>query len=240
MNFESGTPLARFQDDLLTRIKNHENIIFDKNIISRLEDNMWVKSAEKLAPNNLVIRQYCLIDILTTQPRNAQKIELLIQKLAPQGYCGRLWAEGYSYWEYTKQAIDLWIENVKHLHGLNCYLIDIDRGFQETSYEREGIRYPAPFGDVRDEPLRPELQYRNTQQVFIWSGRFLKKSYDRYWISPYLLGGNTHTPSKESSVVIKDGRPVNFKFYTGYDNKFTSRKSEAINIGTRIIKSIFK
>jgi len=42
------------------------------------------------------------------------------------------------------------------------FIAAVDKGFQATAYLRNGIMYPAPFGDLRNVPLRDELQHDKT------------------------------------------------------------------------------
>jgi hypothetical protein len=243
MNFESGTKLAQFQDNLIEKLKQFENILFDEQILARLEGNMWVKSSKILAPSNLVIRQLCLIDILNEKPDNIIDICKLMSKLSPYHRGCKLWAEGYSYWEYTREILDIYSNKFKESYSVWKLKMDIetiDVSFIQTAYKKLNVLYPAPFGDLRKQPLAQRLQVRRDRPEDMVSGKFLKKAYNKYWINPYYCGGNTHTPSKNEIIEIKDGEAQGFKFYEGYDKKFSSRSEEMLNVGSRILKGLWK
>lgn len=224
VNFEHGTKLAKYQDRLFNALKEGRNITFNQEHIERLEGNLWIRMAEDIAPSNLVVRQLCLIDILNSTPKNRQKIIKQLNLLAPGQRM--IWAEGYSYWEYTRGILMLWKEKFElNRASVVSYIINtIDDNFVESSYLRDGKIYPAPFGDLRDIPLREELQNNHTTTHF--RGTFLIKDRDKYKITPYILGGNTHTPAKKRVVKIQNGYPNGFMFYKGYDKKYRSRTEE--------------
>ena len=70
--FETGSTLADFQDD---KFKDYlEGGAATKEEMRRLERNLWVRTADKLAPGNLVVRHYCLIDLLSGKPRHERRI----------------------------------------------------------------------------------------------------------------------------------------------------------------------
>lgn len=238
MNFEHGTELAKYQDSLFVKLTNgFQELIFNREHLRRLEGNLWVRMAEKSSPNNLVVRHLCLTDILNARPENQERIERLLGKLAPSP---KIWAEGYSYWEYTRGILKYWVDNFKDTYRVarvKCAMRDIDANFALTSYMRDGKKYPAPFGDLRDVPLRHELQGDEQEPQF--RGEFLTKHGDRYFIKPYLLGGNTHTPARNEVFAIVGGRPAGFHFYTGYDKKYQSAKREWADIGWRFVRKLF-
>lgn len=248
MNFESGTKLAKFQDSLIKEIKSHpfNSTFYDKETLYRLSSNAWVKWAEELAPNNLVVRQWCLEDIVRGVPKNASKINSMCYELAP--FPGFLWCEGYSYWRYTVEALELYIE---YFDKENCFekiksikraKDNIEEAFIRSSYIGEDeLLYPAPFGDLREVPLVHESQNKAINQSSIFIGKFLEKAKGEiYYMKPFYKGMNSHTPLKKRIIQIVDGKPKGFKFYTGYDNKYDSRREEAIDLAKRFFRSLFR
>lgn len=245
MNFESGTSLAKFQDKLLDQIQanlnNGKTNNYDKETFRRLSRNMWVKLAKTLAPNNLVVRHYCIQDIIEGVPKHGKIIQDQCDELAP--FPGHLWAEGYSYWLYTKKALKLWtsyfVSNVYRAEAINNMIDSTDRAFLKSAYlGKNDLLYPAPFGDLRDIPLEDHLQNKCTTDYF--RGKFLTRRVNGvYEIQPYILGGNTHTPVKKQNIKIVDRRPKGFDFYTGYDKKYKNKREEAAGLVKRFFKSIF-
>jgi len=229
---DAGTILVEYQDSLLAVYKTGEKV--PKGIINNLEENTWVKTANEISPNNIVIRQYCLIDLLNGTPDHYNDILRNVKTLS---YNGEIWAESYSYWEYSYVFLSVWVEKFSGVLDTNNILSLIDgikSGFVKTSYLRDSLYYPAPFGDLRDEPLNPELQSKcqvNTDSVIkhsiITINRF--DDYILYTINGRPIGLNTHVPKDTFSVEVKNGM-TNFKFYTGYSTKYANNKDELLDM----------
>ena len=218
MNFEQGTPLARRQDRIWKQLK--AEIKISKKDIRMLEKNLWVKTAAKLAPGNLVVRHFILIDLINNNKKNMKKILIQLTKLAPD-----IWAEGYSYWLYTRPFLATYSAKTGS-RVIREHICDIEQCFCESAYMRGDEIYPAPFGDVRDEPLdSTTLSFFKTMSAK-YHLIFLRKSRLFYYVDPYLLGFNTHTPKKREKIRIVKGVPSGFKFYTGYNNKYKTKRSE--------------
>ena len=232
MNFESGTSLAVFQDQLIKRVRE-KNLSISKKDLRRLNGNMWVALATRLGPNNLVIRHRCLQDIFNGKRENIEKIFKLFGTLTPG-----LWAEGYSYWKYTKEILVAWANLYQPSFSISVN--GIDANFVRTAYTgKDGKLWPAPFGDLREEPLEDSLQGQQTEDSV--ECRPVRKDGLRYWISPHPLGENLHTVVRGYTVTIKGGIPEGFKFYEGYDKKYENKASEAFDmLNPRRIFSIFR
>lgn len=232
-NFTFGTKLAIQQDQYIKMFKNDE--IITKSQIQNLKDNLWVKIASKLAPNNLVIRQLCLIDIFTNAPKNTNKIFNLINILSyKKDGDYRIFAEGYSYFNYTMNILDIWITKFENDIDITkiMYLIDlIKQGFIATSYVRNDLLYPAPFGDLRDIPLNSDLQIKHIHQNIRLSTVLVDYTSDsvNYKIEAKPIGFNTHIPKDDMIVTITNGCPESFKFYEGYDKKYKNCLEELID-----------
>lgn len=237
-NFKYGEELAREQDNLIECYKN--NIPVDINATLRdLENNEWVVLAKRLAPSNLVIRQYCLIDIFKNSPDHVDEI---IDQLFKLTYCKEkifnvflLYAEGYSYWLYVKYILKIWADKFV-INRIKNVINAIDNSFLCTSYLRNGIRYPAPFGDLRDIPLedclqtQPKITNIHISNIFMITNREFDKiiSYQCI-VNGIPVGLNTHIPKSDYTVYIKNGVPIGFKFYTGYANKYKNKFAEILD-----------
>lgn len=240
-NFRQGTQLAIEQDKLIEDYKNGK--FPSKEVIEGLKNNVWVMTAEQLAPCNLVIRQYCLIDIFTKKPEHSYKIYNLLVKLSNTDVKnGIVFMEGYSYYNYTLNALNLWLSVFKD--GLISYLISrIDKGFIDTSYKRGDLWYPAPVGDLRDVPLEAHLQVEHTPAYWHGSNLIMNINEGRihYTIKANPIGFNTHLAVDDQFVPIVGGVPLGFTFYEGYDKKYKNKIEEYKDtFNWKRIKSIFK
>jgi hypothetical protein len=240
INFKSGTALARQQDLCLARI--NFGMSQPINELKNMEDNLWVATAFKLAPSNLVIRHYCIIDIIKNSCDHFDEIFEMVLKLSYDerfSSVDRIWAEGYSYYEYTLNALNIWIKTFEKKISANIIkllLVCIDNGFVNTAYQRDGVWYPAPFGDLSDEPLRKDLQrgvnHGNTKISSDKFNLFCGKNITsfNYVIKACPIGMNTHVPKDSYNVNIVEGIPVGFKFYEGYNKKYKNKFDELLDI----------
>jgi len=211
INFEYGSSLANFQDELFAQYNSGAKITPAQ--MHRLKSNRWVSLAYFLAPNNLVVRQYCLIDLINNNPKNEKKIMNLANKIGPDS----VWLEGYSYWLYTKTFLEKYNEKFGTAE-IQEFIEDIDSSFAKTAYRRGDKLYPAPYGDLRDVPLEDSLQH-GISSVEASIG-IITKNNNIYFIKAAPLGFNMHTPETRTEIKIVDGRPENFVFYEGYGRKY--------------------
>lgn len=244
LNFKNGTQLAVQQDTYIDLYKNGKTI--NPEELASLENNSWVSIASISAPSNLVLRQWCLIDIFSDKPTNNYGILNMVDILSYKDYKStyRLWSENYSYYNYSLNALNLWLEKFNKdpvTKRLSNILKQIDQGFLATSYSREGIYYPAPFGDLRDEPLRPDLQIKHIEKDVQVANVSVKYGGNiEYSIKAKPLGLNTHIPAYDLNVTVENGLPLGFKFYQGYDKKYKNKISEFLDtINIRRILSLF-
>lgn len=224
INFDSGSKLADFQEACYNKLLNKQTL--SSKEIDQLKGNQWVNLAKTLAPSNLVIRHFCLLDIIENSTKHLREIIEQIKKLTYDENKEEklLWAEGYSYWLYTKKFLKLY-NKFPILHIIDM----IDLGFQKTSYIRGNILYPAPFGDLRDIPLEEHLQsYINYNGVINYYRmkvvtpvlRIIDKDGTvQYFIKGIPVSLNAHIQKKDTLIEIKDGIPVNFKFYHDEGNR---------------------
>jgi hypothetical protein len=231
-NFRNGTALAAQQDQYLKIYLAGSRITSRQ--ISDMEQNLWVATASKLAPGNLVVRQWCLIDLFKGNPTHEIQIYEIMNLLSykstfpptPQGNL-RIFAEGYSYFCYTMDVLGPWLSKFKKV--LIMTLVEkIKQGFLFTSYPRKGVWYPAPFGDLRNTPLHPDLQIDHPITPRTVSNVILNYFENKIWynISGKPIGLNTHIPKDPFTIEIKEGIPERFKFYEGYDKKYKNSREE--------------
>lgn len=229
-NFEYGHSLADFQD------KKFQDYLYGESLSKvekkRLTRNMWVKMAESLAPSNLVIRQYCLIDLYKGKTFHRKRIKNQLNILGKD-----IWREGYSYWLYVKPLL---FEYHKKFNRYGPFIEDMDRKFQETSYLwKDGKLYPAPFGDIRRSPLENEFQsglpIQSSKDLYPLSIEVIFPDTIVYKIKGSALGFNTHIPLEDQIVVTTtdtiyinkcDNSQVPFEWYKGYDKKYEDKSAE--------------
>jgi hypothetical protein len=225
MNFINDGELADKQESLLDKYVKNEKI--SENEIISLEKNMWVKTADFLSPCNLVIRHYCLIDLLRKCPKRSIGINNQLKNLAPY----EIFLEGYSYWLYTKRFLSEYIKKFSD-DLISYYIKRIDGNFLKTCYMVDDIRYPAPFGDLRHTPLEDFLQ-KDTSSISdeITLGTITKIK-SKYIINPSIVGLNLHVPSNKKEYLVIDGKVIDkatnkeFKWYTGYKDKYPTKFHE--------------
>lgn len=227
--------LADIQDSLITAIKNNQPI--NQFHVKYLESNLQMAFFKRLAPNNLLVRNLLILDIVCKNPKNKDYIHDLMSLLS---YGGEVWAEGYSYWKYCEEILQIYIDKFQE-QKLQDLMDAINNGFMTTSYIRGNLLYPAPYGDLRDEPLKQELQINLQNSVFTEHIK-LTRANGNYFYSfiaePINL--NNHVPKENYSVDVVNGQPLNFKFYTGYKSKYSSKMEEILDtFSFSRIKSLF-
>lgn len=228
----SSSLLVNKQDSLLTVYKSGTDI--PKEVVDELSDNTWVETANEIAPSNIVIRQYCLIDLINDKPDHH---EIIVKHVNSLSYGGKIWAEGYSYWQYTEYFLHEWIVKFKDdvdVNELTTLTINIKKGFAKTAYQRDSIWYPAPFGDLRDVPLNDQLQEKCKPPIEYPIEHSIitidtVNTWLKYTIKGKPVGLNGHVPKDTFYVEIINGQP-NFKFYTGYSDKYKNATEEMLDL----------
>lgn len=226
-----GKDLAIEQDRMFVAYVTKGEIPSQERL-NELENNLWVKHYSKTSASNLLIRNWTLLDIFNSVNLNENKILYQVQTLTNNN-CS-IWSEGYSYWEYTRPFLYLWSKIFENELILNT-ILKVDSSFAITSYKFDSTYYPAPFGDLRFQPLRKELQAlsKDLEQENVDCG-FVDKSKHAsvyfYNIQPKKVKLNTHVPNKENQVTIdENGKVNNFEFYQGYDKKYENRIEELLD-----------
>jgi hypothetical protein len=225
MNFMWDGALADFQDKLFDQYQNGLKI--SDQDLKDLKNNKAVSIAKFLAPCNLVVRHYCLIDLIEGKDNHKDEIEDQCELLS--GFpCSRLWQEGYSYYCYTKKFLTVYCQKFSNKF-LSSLIEVIDTNFRKTSYERNGVSYPVPLGDIWDSPLEESLQ-QPKQKAGV--DPFVRICHPIYRIRTKALWFNLHTETADKIYNVETGIPVDmktmkpFKFYTGYKNKYPTKWSE--------------
>lgn len=223
-NFQSGTDLAVFQDNLIAKYSNNDRKLTASEI-DKLYHNTWVDMAAVLAPCNLVIRHLCLQDLFSRVHSNESKILSQIDIIGKNN----IWLEGYSYWEYSLMTLRPYARDLGS-YNIGLKIAAINNFFSLTSYiGPDGKKWPAPFGDLRKGPLSD--QFGGISMTY--KVDFFTKDGPVYTIQDRNLGMNTHTPRK-SILTIKNGVPVDskgseFHWYEGYDKKYPNKLAEILD-----------
>lgn len=249
MHFNYGTKLAVFQEIMMAKYRLGIAITEEEKV--RLHSNIYVKIALKISPNNLTVRHLCLRQLVLHEDQTENIIQQIQKLTYYEDDTYYHWAEGYSYFGYVKDFLS-------ELKEPRIYDImeRINNVFKSTAYERDGMLYPAPFGDTYNEPLEKKMQDTEyaiktlndvarcpvIKQVFI--GKDLPDKWKKiigdvpdhkvittYTIIGTAVGLNNHVQVKDRMHYIDDnGYPVGFNFYTGYQNKYSSKWQEIKDI----------
>ena len=228
--------LADFQQGLYDKIV--KGIPFSDSDKKRLNgvnaENVWINTASSIAPNNLVIRQYVIQDHHDFCSERCLQIVRMLRLLTrcTDQSAPMLLLESYSYWKYMKPFLVVYAnkfarDDVRGL-SIKSFTQRIDEGFQATAYLRGDVLYPAPFGDLRDEPLEDCLQDRSKVQSSVNIFPVTKLG-NHYEIEGCAVGLNGHIQTKNSEAMIVDGVPMPFKWYNGYESKYPTWQSQVAN-----------
>jgi len=237
-------PLADFQDRMFNLMSigcvNHDNVL--KRDYDRLRNDPWVKIAERLSPCNLVIRHYCLLDIIERSPLHfttiLRQLKLLTYYTPSAAFL--LYAEGYSYWRYIKEFLKLYYSKFPNVSIISEFISLIDKGFQATAYMCNYFMWPAPFGDLRCESLEMSLQ-DTTKMFSVITVLPVSKRGLSYFVKSLPVKLNGHIPVKDSHVTIAEGVPRPFTWYTGYKEKYPTAWDRVANTcDVRRIASLFR
>ena len=220
MNFEWGGVLATRQDLSLSGKGT-------KADARAFRGNWVVPIASILAPCNLTVRHLCILDILDGHPNRCPGI---IRQLRALTYGGDgLWAEGYSYWQYTRWALSTYADRFG-LEKLKEFIERQDADFMSTGYEVDGVVHPAPFGDLRAVSVIDGATVVNPALSIYPVTWFEGKM--KVWIKSRGVGFNLHTAYEDVPYIIFKGRPYNmetgrfFEYYEGYKKKYPTCWSE--------------
>jgi len=236
MNFQHGLSLAEFQDFIFDKYKKEKSITEDE--LKNLKCNIWIFFARFLAPSNLVIRHYCLLDFITNDSKHQGPIIKLIHTLG-----NGLWLEGYSYWLYTKIFLIDYADKFK-IGYISKFIEDLDKKFATVSYRcKDGKLYPPLYGDLKFISLEDHLQNKKIREyISIWPvSKETKDSLVIYKIRSTPMGFNVHIPKNNMAYYIIDGIVKSkFKWYEGYDKKYKTKLGKWIDIlSLRRILSFF-
>jgi hypothetical protein len=187
-----------------------------------------VRIAALLAPSNLIVRHYCLLDLLSNSPEHFKKImNQCVRLMCAEAEGHLLWSEGYSYWGYTRGIIDLFLNRFKPSEFL-LFCAAVDGSFNEVSYLREGKPYPVPLGDLWDSPM---------YDIFRMSTVVPRSTIH---VHSRACGFNLHTdcvdvtyafdfppePGYNKGIPYDKTTGMPFVFYEGYEKKFPTKRKE--------------
>jgi hypothetical protein len=159
-----------------------------------------------------------------------------------------LWAEGYSYWCYTKYILQLYCEHFFIVGVLADFIQRQTAGFIKTAFVWNDRLYPAPFGDVWPGPMNeafdPGQVRESVPPVLVYNDGL---GQGRRRITSRGIRFNLHTAYVRELYLILDGVPIDtmsnpFKYYVGYDKKYPTRWCEVKAIMRRaldLLLSIF-
>ncbi len=240
VNIKSGTELVEYQTKVFYDYKS--GIILSADTIKKMHENVWVMAAEETAPNNIVIRQWTLLDLLDGVPTHRNKLYKIIDMLSYGTNGDRIWAEGYSYWIYSRQFMRDWVVKFDDDNKIAGLIEDIDNGFIKTAYKRGDKWYPAPIGDTRDEPLFPFHQEQCVKKDSITVSIVSMKRIGNevvYNVEGIPFGMNHHVFCEDKVIRVIDGATKDFVFYTGMENKYPNNISYVMDvIDNRRLESI--
>ena len=248
MNFDYGTKLAIFQEMIFNKYITDPASITDADEV-RLFTNWYVKIAKHIAPSNLVIRHLCLQQLILKMDWTNEIIKLMRRLSYWDGHTYHLWAEGYSYWGYTKGFLCK-LFSMEILEIINA----IDYNYQKSAYVYKGIMYPAAYGDCFEVSLENYVQDLDKverdalcipvlKQTFygsdippVWRNFSAlipenEKILVTYKVFGKPIGFNTHIPIRDSKMFIDNirGKPVPFAFYQGYQKKYPNKWAELLD-----------
>jgi hypothetical protein len=244
LSFRFGTKLADTQSELidlllgghLTKARNKGKWLKRYNV--------WDHMARTLAPNNLSIRSAALEYILYNNEEALATCKKLILKLMVRDDAGNypLWVEGYSYWVYTRDALEHIGDNDvgRTISEINNSFVLLGHHYIENRIEKFT---PPPFGDCRalGMKLTPyqktlELPTDINHPLVVVHRNGLNRT--RYLHNTYTIGGNTHTED-EIGIITYEGEPTfeEHDYYTGYPTKYKNVFVEWLDIIGRMIKS---
>lgn len=232
-NFSYGTALAIQQETVFAAYMSGTPI--SPATILNLERNAWVALAAHLAPCNLVLRQWCLIDLLRGRASNLNGITVLLDKISyknSQDDTYRIFAEGYSYWQYVRLILDQWVSlffNAVDLTYIKSVIKKIDLGFIQTSYSINNVLYPVLLGDLRQVPLDQPLQIVHQPAKSIAIGNVQMSVFGNnvvYKITGKPLGFNLHIPKNDYTITVSNGVVTDWTWYIGYDKKYPNTATE--------------
>lgn len=195
-----------------------------------------IRLLRRICPSSIILRNYCLRDILSGKVEHTDTIERLTNTLS---YDGAIWSEGYSCWRITKKFLVEWGKLNKDNLTVLLMVRDIDTAFCKTAYKRKGVLYPATFGDLKDEPLEEALQnhrllspdYDGGVQQQVGPVTKVHNSNGKvfYHIKPAPVGLNTAVPCTKERVRVIEGFPYGFPWhksdYDKYYDQYLERSS---------------
>jgi hypothetical protein len=237
--------LADYQKDVCERIvAGTMSESQRKQAYWKLRRNPWLLLSGFFAPGNLLLRAWCLLDLLENRPKHARKINAMLYLLS---YNGTMWAEGAYYWLYMREILDIWVQ----AFPFTCMQLDISGLINRihgnmvalTFKRSDGVWCAAPYGDVRDDtdtthyPLGYGYLQRGhdipreiscgpvTMECLYGICPILGGTAEtvtlRYIITARPIGLNQHIPKNNYTVYVINGSPDGYAYYAGNTEKYT-------------------
>ena len=246
-----ATKIAILQDNAIDNklsIMNNDTT-FNYNDELTINQKLFLFVSRFINKSNLVIRHLTLQDIYNNNNVNEKNILKLVKVLSyyndtiPENPL--IWAEGYSYYEYTKVPISIYLKsNMDSVKQQIRDMLDlIENGFMITSFynSEEHLFYPLLLGDLRKEPLnyflQEKLKSKNTQiKCDISINPYINQYYGYnksivYKLKARPIGFNIHIPVKDSTIFIyENGKIANFEYYRGIEYKYKSSFSQLLDL----------
>jgi hypothetical protein len=230
MKFLYGTPLARAQDDILEYLTEGNLEDIPKSLLKKFTgNNLYIGLSRWLCPSNLVVRDYAIRYVIT---QDAKYLDLILDQLTDlivrdRFHANPLWAEGYSYFKYTKKALDL-------ISTFNYITTSVEETFSKLQYVEDGESYVAPFGDCRKLILKTKNAVTDFNHPLV----SITTGYNRtvWTFHKYNVMGNTHT---SEGIFIVEGEDV-VSFYEGHSKKYKNGFTATIDSFKRMIRGILE
>ena len=134
-----------------------------------------------------------------------------------------------------KNTPSLSLTTIYYIQQIISLLDKIRKGIAETAYMSNGAWCVAPFGDVRPGPmsdLQTGIDLQNIQQqpkanISVISRINSTVGFNAtYIIRARPIGMNLHIPKDDCTIVLTDGVPKGFIFYTGWSGKYKNTWAE--------------
>jgi len=208
MNFTFGSKLADMQEAIIDAYKNNEQLTLEQfDYLNSF--NVYTSLAYVFAPSNLVIRDICIKDKFHRKV-SSHRIFKMMEKLTERVNKYLIWKESYSYWQYTKKALELF-DIYKETADR------IDKGFWITSYDKGAVAFPMMHGDCRHVPLDNTYDIPRVNIFRSDNKLYSRNAKDSYEFKKDLVGLNMHI--QHCDEVIDNVYAYN-NWYEGYDKKY--------------------
>ena len=246
--FMSSTNIVKKQDEVREKIVRGDDIDIYKEI-DVLENQVLVDSSfwglNPIYTNNIAIRNNLLLAVLYNMYGDAKNRKMnydqAVKYIDYNLINGSVWSEGPSYYLYTEQMIDLYIDQVEK----DNYLLNVKNFCRSwiKKYITPDNLLP-PIGDTRREKWE-DSKYVADKMLYCDSEETLFKTDSLYLlvrhpscIYKYIKNGHIHYDVGDI-VVYYGGKCVIFPVgYNGYDNKKKYKLDDLRNKNSIFFKNL--